>query len=157
MRLIDRLTGHDVPRWAPLDVRQPTAAARPTLTAPCSSDDSSAYRSAAAVESIKKLDSPLFRMRRFLESRSPPLWSAELEESTKAADKKRIMVAFAKAEGEKKPPLDAMWGDVYATMERPQREQRDELKRLVGKWGETKGWKKELERFQGGKEAFLKA
>ncbi|KAL8291517.1 hypothetical protein RQP46_002495 [Phenoliferia psychrophenolica] len=120
------------------------------------SDDSSAYRSAAAVESIKKLDSPLFRLRRYLESRSPPLWSPALEESTKATDKKQIMAAFSVAENEKKPPLDAMWEDVYEGMERPQREQREELRRLVGKWGETKGWKKELARFQGGKEAFLK-
>ncbi|KAK4699566.1 2-oxoisovalerate dehydrogenase E1 component alpha subunit, partial [Phenoliferia sp. Uapishka_3] len=121
------------------------------------SDDSSAYRSAAAVESIKKLDSPLFRLRRYLESLSPPLWSSTLEESTKAADKKKIMIAFSKAEGEKKPPLDSMWGDVYESLERPQREQREELKRLVRKWGETKAWKRELEKFEGGKEGFLKS
>lgn len=65
------------------------------------------------------------------------------------------MTAFAAAEAEKKPALDEMWGGVYEGMERPQREQREELRRLVGKWGETGGWKKELERFEGGKEGFL--
>ncbi|KAM0751093.1 hypothetical protein T439DRAFT_325248 [Meredithblackwellia eburnea MCA 4105] len=128
------------------------------------SDDSSAYRSAATVESIKKLDSPLFRLRRYLESLPTPLWSSSLEESTKSKTKKIIMTAFQTAERESKPPLDEMWKDVFAAtvggegregMERPQREQRDELRRLVRKWGETKSWKRELERFQGGKDKFL--
>ena len=73
--------------------------------------------------------------------------------------KKAIMVEFNKAEKESKPPLEFMFGDVYGgdELERPIREQRDELKRLVGKWGETNVWKKELDKFDGGKEAFLKS
>ncbi|KAI5477591.1 hypothetical protein MNV49_006077 [Pseudohyphozyma bogoriensis] len=119
------------------------------------SDDSSAYRSASAVESIKKFDSPIFRLRKYLESRPTPLWSSELEESTKASDRKEIMTAFSKAEKQKKPSLDSMWEDTFAEMERPQREQRAELKRLVEKWGVA--WEKELEKFEGGKKAFLEA
>ena len=69
------------------------------------------------------------------------------------------MIEFNKAEKHKKPPLKSMFGDVYGgeELERPIREQRDELKRLVGKWGESKVWKKELEKFDGGKEGFLKS
>lgn len=69
------------------------------------------------------------------------------------------MVEFSEAEKEKKPPLDTMWGDVYGgdELERPIREQRAELQRLVGKWGGNAVWKKELEKFQGGKDAFLAA
>lgn len=69
------------------------------------------------------------------------------------------MKEFSKSEKEKKPALDNMWGDVYGgdELERPIREQRAELQRLVGKWGESTAWKKELEKFAGGKEAFLKA
>ncbi|GAA5897786.1 hypothetical protein JCM5296_006074 [Sporobolomyces johnsonii] len=132
------------------------------------SDDSSAYRSLDAVDSIKKLDSPLFRLRRYLESRSPPLWSSAVDDSTKSAHKHAILREFQKAEKERKPPLEAMFADVFAKvedrgedgdgtgLERPQREQRDELKRLVEKWGETETWKKELEKFEGGRDAVLK-
>ncbi|GAA6061997.1 hypothetical protein JCM10212_004275 [Sporobolomyces blumeae] len=132
------------------------------------SDDSSAYRSLAAVDSIKKLDSPIFRLRRYLESLSTPLWSNQLDESTKVDLKSAILKEFSKAEKEKKPKLEMMFGDVYAPLpaghergngteyERPQREQRDELKRLVEKWGETNEWKKELDKFEGGREAVLK-
>jgi 2-oxoisovalerate dehydrogenase E1 component alpha subunit len=68
------------------------------------------------------------------------------------------MREFSKAEKEKKPALDHMWGDVYggSELERPIREQRSELKRLIMKYGETKGWKKQLEVFEGGKEAVSK-
>lgn len=111
------------------------------------------------MDSIKQLDSPIFRLRRYLESRPTPLWSSELEEAAKAEHKKSIMVEFSEAEKEKKPPLDTMWGDVYGgdELERPIREQRAELQRLVGKWGGNAVWKKELEKFQGGKDAFLAA
>jgi 2-oxoisovalerate dehydrogenase E1 component alpha subunit len=66
-----------------------------------------------------------------------------------------------------------MFGDVFATipervqeergmesgnggLERPQMEQKRELKRLIEKWGETQDWKKELEKFDGGRDAVLK-
>ena len=69
------------------------------------------------------------------------------------------MSEFNRAEKEAKPPLESMFGDVYGgkELERPIREQRDELKRLIEKWGESGAWKKELEKFDGGKEAFLKS
>lgn len=66
------------------------------------------------------------------------------------------MLEFNKAEREKKPPLSEMFGDVWEGEERPIREQREELKRLVRIYGETEGWKKELSKFEGGKEAFVK-
>ncbi|GAA5964636.1 hypothetical protein JCM21900_005002, partial [Sporobolomyces salmonicolor] len=131
------------------------------------SDDSSAYRSLDAVDSIKKLDSPLFRLRRYLESLSPPLWSSAVDDTTKSTHRHAILREFQKAEKERKPPLEAMFADVFARvdegeagdrtgLERPQREQREELRRLVEKWGDTEAWKRELEKFQGGREAVLK-
>lgn len=119
------------------------------------SDDSGAYRSLATVDSIKKLDSPNFRLRRYLESRPTPLWSAELEESTKVEQRKALMVEFSKAEKEKKPALEEMFGDVYGgeELERPIREQKMELKRLIQKWGKSDLWKKDLDKFEGGAEA----
>ncbi|GAA6007595.1 thiamine pyrophosphate-dependent dehydrogenase E1 component subunit alpha [Rhodotorula paludigena] len=131
------------------------------------SDDSSAYRSLSAVESVKKLDSPIFRLRRYLESLSPPRWSAERDAAVKDSSKRAILKEFSKAEKDKKPPLAEMFGDVFAPvegedkvgadgLERPQREQKEELKRLIEKWGETPAWKKELGKFEGGREAVLK-
>lgn len=133
------------------------------------SDDSSAYRSLSAVESVKKLDSPLFRLRRYLESLPEPRWSTERDNMTKDAAKRAILREFSKAEKDKKPALAEMFGDVFARvpegaeregarggLERPQREQKEELKRLIEKWGDTPGWKKELAKFDGGKEAVSK-
>jgi 2-oxoisovalerate dehydrogenase E1 component alpha subunit len=121
------------------------------------SDDSSAYRSPSAVASIQKNDSPLTRLRLYLESFSPPLWSQELEDATKSEYKKEIMLEFNRAEKEKRPPLSEMFGDVWANEERPIREQREELKRLVRTWGEaSESWKKELSKFDGGRDEFLK-
>ena len=69
------------------------------------------------------------------------------------------MTEFNRAEKESQPPLETMFGDVYGgkELERPIREQRDELKRLIEKWGDNKVWAKELDKFDGGKEAFLKS
>lgn len=117
------------------------------------SDDSSAYRSPDEVDSIKKNDSPITRLRAYLESRS--LWTEEMEEKFKSTIKKEIMKEFNAAEKEKKPELDSMFSDVFAEVERPLREQREELRRLVRKYGETDDWKKKLDRFDGGKERFL--
>lgn len=119
------------------------------------------------VESRKKLDSPIFRLRRYLESLSSPLWSNARDDETKSELKKTILREFSKAEKEKKPKLEEMFGDVFASkpreegvhggeLERPQREQKGELKRLVEKWGQTREWKNELDKFDGGRDAVLK-
>ncbi|GAA5996807.1 hypothetical protein JCM5350_007110 [Sporobolomyces pararoseus] len=151
------------------------------------SDDSSAYRNLSDVESRKKLDSPIFRLRRYLESlpsksssssaseESEPIWSNKIDEEMKSTLKREILKEFSKAEKEKKPRLEEMFGDVFAPipesvqsdrgmssssggggLERPQMEQKRELKRLVEKWGETEDWKKELSKYEGGRDAVLK-
>ncbi|KDE06880.1 hypothetical protein MVLG_02768 [Microbotryum lychnidis-dioicae p1A1 Lamole] len=123
------------------------------------SDDSSAYRSTDDVSSIKKLDSPLFRLRSYLEARN--LWSSELEEATKVEQRKSILRAYAGADKEKKPAWEEMFGGVYGDredggLERHLKEQKMEVKRLIGKWGESDMWKKDLERHDGGIEAVKK-
>lgn len=132
------------------------------------SDDSTAYRSAST--SLHKLASPHARLRAYLATRNKPrsdgsdqLWSPEIETALKKNQKQAVMLAFKAAEKEKKPRLDEMWADVYAPvegaengLERPQREQREELKRLAGKWGRVQGWKEALETFDGGAEAVSK-
>ena len=120
------------------------------------SDDSSAYRSMEEVDSIKKDDSPIMRLRGYLDSRS--LWSDEQEEKYKSSIKKMVIKEFNLAEKESKPELSSMFEDVFAggaELERPLREQKEELQRLVRKYGSTTAWKKRLEKFEGGQERFL--
>lgn len=120
------------------------------------SDDSTAYRST----STSPLVSPLGRLRAYLstprEGSTAPLWTAELEADLKARQRTEILRAFKVAEREKRPTMDEMFKDVFAggdRLERPQREQKAELARLVRKWGEVPPWKRELDRFEGGKDA----
>lgn len=78
------------------------------------------------------------------------------EDAMKAEHRKAIMVEFNKAEKEAKPALDNMFADVFDQLERPLREQKAELKRLIQKWGQTDSWKKDLEKFEGGRAAIDK-
>ena len=126
------------------------------------SDDASAYRSPTTAQ--HKLASPHARLRHYLAKLTgtdaeggAPLWSAEIEDALKKTQRVAILAAFKAAEKEKKPRLEEMFGDVYAAtgegdgLERPQREQRAEVGRLVRKWGKVGDWEDELARFEGGK------
>lgn len=113
-------------------------------------------------------DNPHHRFRKYLEARG--WWSAEDEETVKAAHKKAIMSAFQSAEKLKKPQLDNLFNDVYdelpwnlvsrvlpkmaltmLTRRWLQIEQRDELKRLLGKYGEAwEPWRNERSKFKSG-------
>ncbi|KAG8898073.1 hypothetical protein FRB99_007679 [Tulasnella sp. 403] len=111
------------------------------------SDDSFAYRAKQEVEDWKKIDNPHHRLRKYLESKG--WWSAEDEEATRASQKKQVMAAFQQAEKLKKPPLDNLFNDVYDKLPWNLVEQRNELKRLMGKYGETWApWKAERAKFK---------
>lgn len=96
------------------------------------SDDSSAYRSAHELKYWKEVDSPLNRLRAFLENKG--LWSDELEKSSRKSTMKDIMAAFGKAEKAKKPPIEEMFIDVYD--EKPERlsQQYDDLLEHIKKY-----------------------
>lgn len=113
------------------------------------SDDSFAYRPRQEVENRKRLDNPLARFRMFLEARG--WWSAEEEDAFKARVKDEVMQAMKRAEGLKKPPVQEMFNDVYAGEEPWNiKEQREELKRLLGKYGEAyEPWRAELRKHEG--------
>ena len=114
------------------------------------SDDSSAYRDRADVESVKKLDNPHHRLRGYLNARG--LYSDEREEELKARLKKEIVASYSKASQELRPPVSEMFGDVYAKEESTQAEQKAELSRLLDKWGKKyQPWVQELKKHaQGG-------
>ena len=137
------------------------------------SDDSFAYRPRKEVEERKRLDNPIVRFRLFLESRG--WWTQEEEDALKARVRAEVHGAYKKAESLQRPELSGMFKDVYAGEEpwnlvrvvfhlikhvadcdggRLQRSQREEMKRLVQKYGRSwEPWKAELKKFKGeGKE-----
>lgn len=111
------------------------------------SDDSFAYRARQDVEDWKKIDNPLHRMRKFLESKE--WWSEEEENSLKASQKKEVLDALAKTEKLQKPSLSNMFTDVYDEEPWNIREQRAKLRDLLNKYGDVwEPWKSELQKLQ---------
>lgn len=134
------------------------------------SDDSFAYRPRQEVEDRKKVDNPIVRFRLFMESRG--WWSKEEDDTTKERLKQEVMTSFKRVEKLKRHELKQLFEDVYGG-EEPwnivssyyhlsyclalmtcQSEQREELSRLLRKYGtDWKPWKQELDKFRGeGKE-----
>ena len=77
------------------------------------------------------------------------------EEKMKAKQKKDVLTAFKRAEGLKRFELKTLFSDVYGGEEPVHlKEQREELSRLLKKYGDSwEPWKKELGKFRGaGKE-----
>ncbi|KIO18952.1 hypothetical protein M407DRAFT_153529 [Tulasnella calospora MUT 4182] len=111
------------------------------------SDDSFAYRAKQEVEDWKKIDNPHHRLRKFLESKG--WWTAEDEDVVRAQQKKAVFAAFQKAEKLKKPALDNLFNDVYDKLPWNLIEQKNELKRLLAKYGDDwEPWKSEREKFK---------
>ncbi|OXV05174.1 hypothetical protein Egran_07058 [Elaphomyces granulatus] len=93
------------------------------------SDDSFAYRARVEVEDWKRRDNPILRLRKWLENRG--LWNEELELQTRDQLRKAVLKEFGSAEREKKPPLKAMFTDVYENLTEEAEEQRRELRRII--------------------------
>ncbi|KAF2261947.1 2-oxoisovalerate dehydrogenase subunit alpha mitochondrial precursor [Lojkania enalia] len=78
------------------------------------SDDSFAYRQKVEVEDWKRRDNPLTRLRKWLESRN--IWDEAKERELRSRLRKEILVAFDKAEKEKKPGIkhafEGVWEDI---------------------------------------------
>ncbi|KAF9533097.1 branched-chain alpha-keto acid dehydrogenase E1-alpha subunit [Crepidotus variabilis] len=120
------------------------------------SDDSFAYRARAEVEDRKRIDNPISRFRLFLESRG--WWDNDAEADMKARHKADVMKAFKRAETMKRNELGELFTDVYGG-EQPWniREQREELSRLIEKYGDKwEPWKSELSKFKNGGKDLLK-
>ncbi|GBE86798.1 hypothetical protein SCP_1000400 [Sparassis crispa] len=113
------------------------------------SDDSFAYRPREAVEERRRLDDPIARFRMFLESRG--WWNAHEEQALLARLKDEFMQAFRRAEALPKPELQYMFSEVYGGEEPwTLRENREDLKRLVEKYGDVwEPWRTDLKKFRG--------
>ena len=87
-------------------------------------DDPSRYRDPELLEPWKKKD-PLYRMRRYLESRN--LWSDADEQRAKAEAEARLTEAIEAAASGKTPEPETMFDDVYASLPWHLREQQAEF------------------------------
>jgi 2-oxoisovalerate dehydrogenase E1 component alpha subunit len=108
------------------------------------SDDSSKYRETREVESWKRRDNPITRLRKWMESQG--LWDDEMEKKEAEKIKKDVLKAFNKAEREKRPPLRRLFEDVYEEVTEEQEGQiqqlRDVLVRYPGEY--------DVDNFEGG-------
>lgn len=98
------------------------------------SDDSFAYRARVEVEDWKRRDNPITRLRKWMESRK--MWDEEQENQMRIQIRKDVLKAFAEAEREKKPPIRAIFEDVYEDLTEESKSQMQELGRLLDKYPE---------------------
>jgi len=96
------------------------------------SDDSFAYRAKREVEEWKRRDNPITRLRKWMEKKG--IWDEDKEKEARASIRKEVLQEFSAAEKVKKPPLRAMFEDVYEEITPEAREQMKELKRLIEKY-----------------------
>jgi 2-oxoisovalerate dehydrogenase E1 component alpha subunit len=110
------------------------------------SDDSFAYRAKREVEEWKRRDNPITRLRKWMENKG--IWNEDMEKEARASIRKEVLREFAAAEKLKKPPIRAMFEDVYEEITPEARDQMRELKRVVEKYpGEY-----DVKSFEGGLE-----
>ena len=93
------------------------------------SDDSFTYRARIEVEEWKRRDNPITRLRKYMESQG--LWNEEAEKDLRTKVRREVLKAFTDAEKEKRPPLRAMFEDVYQEMTEEAEGHRAELARVL--------------------------
>ena len=98
------------------------------------SDDSFAYRDRNEAESWKTWNSPLTRLRKWLVNKE--LWDDDKETAARAETRSAVLRELVTAEKQKKPPLRAIFDDVYAELTEEVQEQKEELRRLLTKYPE---------------------
>ena len=96
------------------------------------SDDSFAYRARVEVEEWKRRDNPIVRLRKWMERKG--LWDEQKEKETRTELRKQVLQEFTAAEKIKKPPLRALFEDVYEEITPEARKQMGELKKIIEKY-----------------------
>lgn len=111
------------------------------------SDDSFAYRARVEVEDWKRRDNPISRLRKWMELNG--IWDEEKEKDARDGIRRELLKAFQEAEKEKKPPIRAMFEDVYEELTPDLRSQMRELKEHIEKYPNEY----DVGEFEGGKES----
>ncbi|KAI1369984.1 dehydrogenase E1 component [Xylaria arbuscula] len=113
------------------------------------SDDSFAYRARVEVEDWKRRDNPISRLRKYMETKG--IWDEAKEKEARDSIRRDVLKAFSQAEREKKPPIRAMFEDVYEELTPELRAQMKELRDHLDKYpdeydlGEYEGGKTSLD------------
>lgn len=94
------------------------------------SDDSFAYRARIEVEEWQRRDNPLSRLRKWMEKRGG-LWDEDKEISTRAEIRKQVLRELSTAQTEGKPPLRALFEDVYEEITPEARMHMADTKRII--------------------------
>ncbi|TCD70741.1 hypothetical protein EIP91_001770 [Steccherinum ochraceum] len=160
--LVEAMTYRYVPQLPQLPNIHPPSISTFSLLTPTStssvghhstSDDSFAYRPRQEVEDRKRIDNPIARFRKFLEARK--WWDDKEEDELKDRLKGEVMRAFKRHETMQRHEVREMFEGVYRGEEPWNiREQREELKALLQKYGKDwEPWRSELKKHKGeGKE-----
>ncbi|CAK7273747.1 hypothetical protein SEPCBS57363_005807 [Sporothrix epigloea] len=109
------------------------------------SDDSFAYRAKVEVEDWKRRDNPISRLRKWMEARG--CWDDSKEKEAREMIRRDILKAFNEAEREKKPPIRALFEDVYEELTPDLRAQMRQLREHLDKYPEEY----DLSDYEGGK------
>lgn len=111
------------------------------------SDDSFAYRARVEVEDWKRRDNPIARLRKWMEAKG--YWDEAKEKEARDSLRKEILKGFSEAEREKKPPIRAMFEDVYEELTPDLKAQIKELRRILDEYPDEY----DVAEFEGGKES----
>lgn len=93
------------------------------------SDDSFAYRSKKEVEDWKRRDSPISRMRKWMEKRQ--WWNEDMEKEARSQLRRKVLSEFSSAEKAPKPELHNMFGRIFDEPSPVIKEQIKELGELL--------------------------
>lgn len=111
------------------------------------SDDSFAYRARVEVEDWKRRDNPLTRLRKWMEAKG--IWDETKEKDARDALRKEVLKAFSEAEKQKKPPMRAMFEDIYEELTPDLKAQMRELRDVIDRYPDEY----DVAEFDGGKES----
>jgi 2-oxoisovalerate dehydrogenase E1 component alpha subunit len=110
------------------------------------SDDSFAYRNRDEVEDWKRRDNPITRLRKWMEAKG--CWNEEMEKDTRDKMRREILKEMTEAEKEMKPPLRAMFEDVYEELTEDHKAQMKQLKAHLDRYPDEY----DVSKYEGGKE-----
>jgi len=109
------------------------------------SDDSFAYRARVEVDDWKRRDNPISRLRKYMEAKG--FWDETKEKEARESIRRDVLKAFSQAEREKKPPIRAMFEDIYEELTPDLKAQMKALRDHLEKYPEEY----DLGEYEGGK------
>lgn len=111
------------------------------------SDDSFAYRARVEVEEWKRRDNPIARLRKWMEKKG--LWDEEREKQARGEIRLTVLKELDAAQKELKPPLRAMFEDVYEELTPEAKAHMKELREMIDKYPDEY----DVSGFEGGSES----